>query len=355
MLVGRRVVVTGGTGSLGQVLVRRMIAGELGFPREVVIFSRDEAKQHAMRLALEETAHRARAEDRGITEVPVRFRLGDIAVYDDVCAVLRDADVVFHTAAMKQVPSCEYAPAQAIRTNVIGTENVVRAIRDQRYPVQVVVGISSDKACKPINVMGMTKALQERILIQANLDCPDTRFVATRYGNVLSSRGSVIPQFHQQIRSGGPLTVTTADMTRFLMSVDQAAEAAFAAARHARHGEIHVPRLSSARIADLAEALIGDRPIDIRFVGIRPAEKTHELLVAEEEAPRTVDHGDFLTIRPSLKELVNEGLAEPALSASYSSADHLMSRTELARLLAQNGLLLDGAAAGSRVERPLAC
>ena len=204
--------------------------------------------------------------------------------FHSLAAVLRDADVVFNAAALKQVPTCEYFPYQAVSTNIGGPENIVRAIQEHHLPIETVVGISTDKACKPVNVMGMTKAIQERIFIQANMRCPQTRFICVRYGNVLASRGSVIPFFHEQIRNGGPVTITTSDMTRFLLSLDEAVDTIFAAFRRAGRGETYIPRVPSAKVTDIAAALIGDRPIQTIITGIRPGEKIHEILVSEEEA-----------------------------------------------------------------------
>ena len=204
ILDGKNVVVTGGTGSLGKVLVRRLLSGEMGKPGVIIVFSRDEAKQNDMRLSYQ---HKAAATDEVIYrnfEQLLRFQIGDVRDYHSVCAVLRDCDVVFNAAALKQVPTCEYFPFEGVLTNIGGPENIVRAIRENKLGVQAVVGISTDKACKPINVMGMTKAIQERIFVHANLDCPDTRFVCVRYGNVLASRGSVIPLFHDQIKERRP-------------------------------------------------------------------------------------------------------------------------------------------------------
>ncbi len=208
-LEGKRIVITGGTGSLGRRLTTRILSGERGTPQSVIIFSRDEARQHQMRL---DFLHHGAATDEVIfrnSENALEFRIGDVRNRDSVASVLRDADIVFNAAAMKQVPTCEYFPYEAVRTNVEGAENIVWAIESHDLPVEVVVGISTDKACKPVNVMGMTKAIQERVFIQGNMRCKGTRFVAVRYGNVLASRGSVIPLFHDQIRRGGPVTVTT--------------------------------------------------------------------------------------------------------------------------------------------------
>src|SRR6185503_14141823 len=165
--------------------------------------------------------------------------------------------------------------------------NIVRAIAELGLEVEALVGVSTDKACKPVNVMGMTKALQERILLEAGLRCPDTRFVVARYGNVIASRGSVVPLFAEQIVNGGPVTVTTPEMTRFLLSLDQAVDTVFEALRSGRQGETYIPLLPAVRISELAKAMIGDRDVDVTFVGIRPGEKIHEVLVSEEEASRT--------------------------------------------------------------------
>jgi FlaA1/EpsC-like NDP-sugar epimerase len=303
MLADKCVLVTGGTGSLGRALVRRLLDGSVGEVARVIVFSRDEAKQHAMRLAFE---RRDAATDDVIYERHrrrLRFRVGDVRDQSALLGALRDADVVIHAAALKQVPTCEYHPSEAVRTNVNGTENLVRALREHRLSPDVVVGVSTDKACKPVNVMGMTKALQERLLCQANLDCPETRLVSARYGNVLASRGSVLPLFHDQIRRGGPVTITTPEMTRFLLSLDDAVDVVFAAIRHARAGDTYVPRVHSARIIDVATALIGDREIEIVHTGIRPGEKVHEILVSEEEAGRTTVRGETLAIAPALPEL----------------------------------------------------
>ena len=228
-LEGQRILVTGGTGSLGQTLVKRLLSGELGKPAKITVFSRDEAKQHYMRL---EFMHRTAATDDVIyqnSQDLLNFRIGDVRDYSALLAALRDADVVFHAAALKQVPSCEYFPFEAVQTNIIGAANLVRAIRENDLAVEKVIGISTDKACKPINVMGMTKALQERVLIEANRDCPRTSFMCVRYGNVIASRGSIVPLFVEQVRNDQPLTVTLPEMTRFLLSLDRAVDTVFAA------------------------------------------------------------------------------------------------------------------------------
>jgi UDP-glucose 4-epimerase len=341
MLTDKTIVITGGTGSLGKVLLRRVLSNELGMPRKVIVFSRDEAKQHHLRLAYQ---RRPTATDEAIynnSQRILEFRIGDVRDYPSVASVVRDANVVFNAAALKQVPACEYFPWEAVRTNIQGPENIVRAIREQNLPVETVVGVSTDKACKPVNVMGMTKALQERVFLRANLDCPQTRYVCVRYGNVLASRGSVIPLFHEQIRRGGPVTITTTDMTRFLLSLDKAVDTIFAAVRGGRRGETYIPRVPSANVVDIASVLIGARPIETKVMGIRPGEKIHEILVSEEEAHRTVDRGDYYAIQPILPELRPQAVEQRPLDGEYSSAGSVMTRPELRALLEEYGLLHD--------------
>lgn len=338
---GKRLVITGGTGSLGKTLVRRLLTGEMGDPAKIIVFSRDEAKQHFMRV---EYQHKVAATDEVIYrnfQQKLEFYIGDIRDLNSVAAVLRDADIVFNAAALKQVPTCEYFPYEAVMTNVLGAENIVRAIRENDLPVETVVGISTDKACKPVNVMGMTKAVQERVFIQANMRCPKTRFVCVRYGNVLASRGSVIPLFHEQIRNGGPLTITTPEMTRFLLSLEDAVDTVFAAITEAQPGETYVPRAPSALITNLAKALIGDRGIALKITGIRPGEKVHEIMVSDEEAHRTVARGRWYAIRPMLPEVAQETTQPLALTKEYSSADEVMNLDQTQRLLKEKGLLVD--------------
>ncbi len=345
MLSDKKIVVTGGTGSLGKVLVRRLLSGELGTPQKIVVFSRDEAKQHELRLAFQ---GRRVATDEVIYhnfERLLQFQVGDVRDYHSVNAALRNADIVFHAAALKQVPTCEYFPFEAVATNVVGTENIVRAIRENQLPVKTVVGISTDKACKPVSVMGMTKAIQERIFVRANLDCPETRFICVRYGNVLASRGSVIPLFHDQIRRGGPVTITTEGMTRFLMSLNEAVDTIFAALKHANKGDIFVPRVPSARVIDVAEALIDGRPIETRVIGIRPGEKLHEVLISEEEAHHTVERNSYYVITPMLPELRSSCEDARPLAREYSSADDVLPKAALAELLTRHKLQVDEEAA----------
>lgn len=341
VLEGKRVLVTGGTGSLGKVLTRRLLTGEIGMPKKITIFSRDEAKQHAMRV---EYRHKRAATDEIIyhnVEEVLNFCIGDVRNYHSLASALRGADVVFNAAALKQVPTCEYFPMEAVSTNVLGPENIVRAIQELNLPVETVVGISTDKAAKPVNVMGMTKALQERMFIQGNMRCPNTRFVCVRYGNVLASRGSVIPLFHEQIRNGGPVTITTADMTRFLLSLDQAVDTVFAAVSEGLRGETYIPRVPAARIQDLAKVLIGKRAIEIKITGIRPGEKVDEILVSEEERYRTISRGKYYVILPMLPELRAPGSTCEPLAREYSSANDMMDIVELGKLVKHNRLLVE--------------
>ncbi len=340
MLKDKKVLVTGGTGSLGKVLVKRLLSGEMGLPKQITVFSRDEAKQHSMRLAFQ---HLRTATDEVIYhnfEQLLQFRIGDVRDQHSVATALRDADVVFNAAALKQVPSCEYFPFEAVQTNIIGAENIIRSILENNLPVETVVGVSTDKACKPVNVMGMTKAVQERLFIRANLDSLNTRFICVRYGNVLASRGSVIPLFHEQIRRGGPVTITTTDMTRFLISLEQAVDTIFAAMKDAERGETYIPRVPSSMVTDIAAALIADKKIEVTVTGIRPGEKVHEILVSEEEAYRTIERGDYYVIKPMLPELRESETIAGALGREYSSADNVMNRAEVTELLQQHKLMV---------------
>ncbi len=334
----KRILVTGGTGSLGKVLVRRLLSGKDGLPAKITVFSRDEAKQHFMRL---EYQHKSAATDEIIYNnfrQRLDFRIGDVRDYHSVAAALQDIDIVFNAAALKQVPTCEYFPFEAVRTNIEGPENIVRVIQTQRLPVKTVIGISTDKACKPVNAMGMTKALQERVFIQANMRCPGTRFICARYGNVLASRGSVIPLFHEQIRAGGPVTITSPDMTRFLLSLDDAVDTIFAGVRDARVGETYIPRVPSALVTNVAKVLIAGRPIETRIVGIRPGEKIHEILVSEEEAQRSIARGKYYVILPMLPELGVSINGDGCLKQEYSSADEVMDLQATTRMIEERCL-----------------
>lgn len=333
LLEGKKILVTGGTGSLGKTLVYRLLAGEMGKPERVTVFSRDEAKQHEMRL---EWKHLTTATDDVVYKESkdlLHFQIGDIRDYHTLLGTVRNYDIIFNAAALKQVPACEYFPIEAVQTNIIGPHNLVQAILHSEKAPELVVGVSTDKACKPINVMGMTKSLQERIFIKANLEAQKTNFLCVRYGNVIASRGSVIPLFKDQISKGGPVTITLKEMTRFLLSLDRAVDTIFAAVREGKPGETYIPRCPSAKVVDIAELMIGNKKISIEYTGIRPGEKIHEILVSEEECFRTLSRGDYYAIQSVLPELRTEIVKQEALEKEYSSADHTLNRDSLASLL----------------------
>jgi UDP-glucose 4-epimerase len=305
----------------------------MGQPARITVFSRDEAKQHYMRLSY---INRQAATDEIIYHNFQRllsFRIGDIRDYTSVLDAVREADVIFHASALKQVPTCEYFPGQAVQTNILGAENLVRAVRSNHTSVESVIALSTDKACKPINVMGMTKAIMERIMVEANVGYPQTRFVCVRYGNVLASRGSVVPLFLDQIAHGGPVTITVKDMTRFLLSLEKAVDTVFAALQYGLPGELYIPRVPAARITDVAEVLINGRDIPIVYTGIRPGEKLHEILVSEEESYRTTERDGYYVISPMLPELQRMPVVQPALNGEYSSSNVSLDHAGLRQLL----------------------
>ncbi len=345
------VLVTGGTGSMGKTFVRKVLSGSYGHPKQVVVMSRDEAKQHEMRM---DYLHKRVTTDeviyRNFSHMLV-FRIGDVRSYSDVCAAVKNADIVVNAAALKQVPTCEYFPSQALLTNCIGAANIIRAIEENEYPVETVVGVSTDKACKPINVMGMTKAIQERIFTSANIAIPHTRFICVRYGNVLASRGSVIPLFISQIINGGPVTVTVPEMTRFLISLDEAVETVAAAIDIGEPGDTFVPIAPSATVLNIAKALIGDENIKIEITGIRPGEKMHEILISEEEVQHCSRKGKYYAINSMLPELSNgRGLDSVKLTEEYSSAHDVLSFEDTVALLQQHMLTVEQARISSSGE-----
>jgi len=334
----KTILITGGTGALGGAMLRRLMSGSLGQPARIVVLSRDETKQHALRLRY---MRQASATDEVIYRENARrleFRIGDVRDARTLAAAVDGMDVVVHAAAMKQVPTCEYFPEEAVRTNVLGAANLVEAVRQARRRPEAVIGISTDKAVKPVNVMGMTKALQERVLARAAIEVEGCRFSLVRYGNVIASRGSVVPLFLDQIAAGGPVTITHPDMTRFLATLDDAVDAIAAAYRGASSGETFVPVLPSARVTDMASALIGKQPIETRITGIRPGEKMHEILISEEECLRSFRRDGYLVIAPVLPELRREEPTVPALREEYSSAAVTLDVDGVGRLLAGLGI-----------------
>jgi len=341
MVQDKNILITGGTGSMGKVLVKRLLSGEIGIPKKVIVMSRDEAKQHNMRMAY---LNKEVTTDEVIFknfQQRLEFRIGDVRRYPDVYSAIKGVDIIINAAALKQVPTCEYFPEQAILTNCMGASNIVRAIRESESKVETVIGVSTDKACKPINVMGMTKALQERIFISANVLNPNTRFICVRYGNVLASRGSVIPLFHNQIKNGGPITITVPEMTRFLLSLNDAVDTVFAALKDARAGETLVPNAPSATILNIAKALTYKHDIEIKITGIRPGEKLHEIMVSEEESYHTVRRGNYFSILPMLPELISSEITDRALVNEFSSLNNILSFEETQKLLIKHKLIIE--------------
>ena len=343
----QRVLITGGTGSLGKTLVKRLLSGKNGIPEKIIIFSRDEAKQHFMRV---EYLNAHSATDEVIYsnfQRKVEFRIGDVRNQDGVDEAVKDATIVINAAALKQVPSCEYFVEESVKTNILGPCNVVRAVGKTQH-VHTVIGVSTDKACKPVNAMGMTKAIQEKVFISANIHS-NSRFACVRYGNVLASRGSVVPLFHDQIRKGGPVTITSRDMTRFLLPLERAVDTIVAAVVYACPGEIFVPVVPSAKVLDVAMAIIGPRKIPVEDVGIRPGEKMHEILVSEEECGRAqcleteIEGDQYYVVAPALPELNPSyklgNRTAYDLPGEYSSASLPMSFKQTTEMLEENGLL----------------
>jgi len=309
MFRDKTLLVTGGTGSFGNAVLQRFLHSDL---REIRVFSRDEKKQEDMRIALRSNK--------------VKFYIGDVRDYESVSDAMRGVDYVFHAAALKQVPSCEFYPLEALRTNVLGADNVVRAAIDQR--VRRVVLLSTDKAVYPINAMGMSKAMMEKVMVAKSRLCdPETTVMsATRYGNVMASRGSVIPLFVDQLLAGKPLTVTDPSMTRFLMSLDESVDLVLYAFEHARPGDIFVQKAPACTVGDLALALreLLGRKNEIKVIGTRHGEKLFESLVSREEMSRAEDLGGYYRIPADSRDLnydkyFVEGQPEIAQIEDYTS------------------------------------
>jgi FlaA1/EpsC-like NDP-sugar epimerase len=350
-LEGAEILILGGTGSLGQRLFQRILGGELGRPASLTVMSRDEAKQHYMRLDFLQLA--AATDDVIYRESSkrVRFAIGDVRNYPDVKRYVDRADVIFHAAALKQVPTCEYFGSAAVDTNVLGAVNLGRALREGAATEKSVVGISTDKACKPVNVMGMTKALQERILIQSNLDSPWARAVNVRYGNVMASRGSAIPFFIDLVRNRKPIPITDRRMTRFLMTLDQSVDLIFNAFRHANAGETFLPIVPTAKVVDIARAVAEDEEYPLFDTGIRPGEKIHEILVSEEELSHTEMRGENLVILPILPEIrvTTNGSTELPFKGEFTSGENMLSYAGVLELLRRHELTAATAPEGKEI------
>lgn len=309
MFKDKVLLITGGTGSFGNSVLRRLLQLDLA---EIRIFSRDEKKQEDMRIELKNSK--------------VKFCIGDVRDYDSINDALFGVNYVFHAAALKQVPTCEFYPIEAVRTNVLGTENLVRAAIANR--VERCIVLSTDKAVYPINAMGMSKAMMEKVMIAKSRThhSVDTVLCATRYGNVMASRGSVIPLFISQMLAGKPVTVTDPNMTRFLMTLDESVELVLYAFEHAKPGDIFVQKSSAATIGDLAQAmreLLGSDS-ELKIIGTRHGEKLYESLLSREEMARAIDLGKYFRIPADSRDLnydkyLSEGEAFIPLFTDYSS------------------------------------
>jgi FlaA1/EpsC-like NDP-sugar epimerase len=334
----KSVLITGGTGSLGKSLVRSIMTGKFGKPRQLIVFSRDEDKQYAMEL---EWKNLKVATDDVFyyNRDMLGFRLGDVRDYESVVRAVKEAQIIIHAAALKQVPAGEFFPWESVKTNILGTQNIIRAILEHGVNVETVLTISTDKACKPVNTYGMCKAIQERLTIEANILCPGTRFICVRYGNVAASRGSVIPLFQEQIKNGGPVTLTSRDMTRFILTLDVATQIVMDAIRTAKAGDIYIPDLPAVNILDLVKTMIGKRKIDIKYIGLRPGEKIHEILISEEEIPRTIKRGRYYVVCPVLPKIRHIKPGKPVLTEELSSEDYCMSSKQLKEFLKAEGYL----------------
>ncbi len=310
MFKNKTLLITGGTGSFGNAVLKRFLDSDIS---EIRIFSRDEKKQDDMR---KQYAH-----------PKLKFYIGDVRDYRSVLNATRGVDFIFHAAALKQVPSCEFHPMQAVNTNVLGTENVLEAAIQNE--VKRVVCLSTDKAVYPINAMGISKAMMEKVMVakSRNVDEAKTVICGTRYGNVMASRGSVIPLFVEQIRANQPLTITDPNMTRFMMTLADAVDLVMYAFEHGNNGDIFVQKAPAATVEVLAKALVGlmdkpDHPINI--IGTRHGEKLYEALLSREEMACAEDMGDYYRVRPDLRDLnyakfVEEGEEKISRTEDYNS------------------------------------
>ena len=282
----KTLMITGGTGSFGNAVLNRFLQTDIG---EIRIFSRDEKKQDDMRheyqAKMPEVAHK------------IKFYIGDVRDLQSVRSAIHGVDYIFHAAALKQVPSCEFFPMEAVRTNVIGTDNVLTAAIEEG--VECVICLSTDKAAYPINSMGMTKAIEEKVAIAKSRMSGKTKICCTRYGNVMCSRGSVIPLWIDQIKAGNPITVTEPNMTRFIMSLEEAVDLVLFAFEHGENGDLLIKKAPACTIQTQAEAvceLFGGKKEDIKVIGIRHGEKMYETLLTNEECAKAVDMGDFYRV-----------------------------------------------------------
>ena len=325
------VLITGGTGSFGSTMVKRLLLEDS--IDEVRIFSRDEKKQDDLRKEL--------------NTKKVKFYVGDVRDLQSVKNVVRGVDYVFHAAALKQVPSCDFFPLEAVKTNVLGTANVLTACREYDNTVKKVVVLSTDKAVYPINAMGISKAMMEKTMIAESRNCSESQmFCGTRYGNVIASRGSVVPLFIRQIREKGEITVTDPTMTRFLMSLDEASDLVLFAFKNGNNGDIFVQKSPAATIEVLAKAVIrllgkSEDDIAIKMIGKRHGEKMHESLVNEEDMAIAVDMEGYYKIPCDNRDLnyalyLSEGLYSDKVSQYSSNSTRMLNVAEVLYLLQNN-------------------
>lgn len=309
MFTGKTLLITGGTGSFGNAVLRRFLHTDI---KEIRVFSRDEKKQEDMRLSL--------------ANPKVKFYIGNVRDYESILPAMEGVDYVFHAAALKQVPSCEFYPLEAVKTNVLGTENVLNAALAKG--VEKVIALSTDKAVYPINAMGISKAMMEKLVVAKSrfADPQKTTLCCTRYGNVMASRGSVIPLFIKQIKEGNPLTITDPNMTRFLMSLDDAVDLVLYAYEHGYQGDTFVQKAPASTIADLAQALIElfESDSEIKVIGTRHGEKLYEALLTREEMAHAQDLPGYFRILADNRDLnynkyFIEGEQEHSSSEDYHS------------------------------------
>lgn len=286
LFTGKTLMITGGTGSFGNAVLNRFLKTDIG---EIRIFSRDEKKQDDMR-------HEFQAKMPEVAD-KIKFYIGDVRDLQSVKGAMHGVDYIFHAAALKQVPSCEFFPMEAVRTNVIGTDNVLTAAIEEG--VECVICLSTDKAAYPINAMGITKAIEEKVSVAKSRMSGKTKICCTRYGNVMCSRGSVIPLWIDQIKSGNPITITDGSMTRFIMSLEEAVDLVLFAFEHGENGDLLIQKAPACTIQTQAEAvceLFGGKKEDIKVIGIRHGEKMYETLLTNEECAKAVDMGNFYRV-----------------------------------------------------------
>ncbi len=318
---GSKVLVTGGTGSFGNWVAKRIVERN---PCSVIIFSRDEKKQWEMKKKYPD----------------FEYKIGDVRDYDRVAQAIKGVDIVFHASALKQVPSCEEVPMEAVKTNILGTDNVCRA--SILHGVKIVIGLSTDKAVKPINAMGISKAMMEKIICSQNQRSVDTVFCCVRYGNVMGSRGSVIPLFTSQVRGRAPITITHPDMTRFMMTLDESVSLVFYAIEKAKGGEIFVKKAPACKVELLADAIISRAGLDPaeflkEIVGIRPGEKIHEVLVNEHEIVRSEETDEYCVIHPKSDRVLCPNGRPPGYEYTSANTHQIQSIEDVKELLDRMG------------------